>query len=106
MSANLSPLQSLRHALASSLSDPRTVAAEALRNANSNASHNTYLTTYDAESLQRAEQLPSLFPDPQNRPVLFGIPISIKDCFDLAGSVTTCGSRFYAQNNPIAEKNS
>lgn len=106
MSANLSPLQSLRHALASSLSDPRTVAAEALRHANSNASHNTYLTTYDAESLQRAEQLPSLFPDPQNRPVLFGIPISIKDCFDVAGSVTTCGSRFYAQHNPIAEKNS
>jgi aspartyl-tRNA(Asn)/glutamyl-tRNA(Gln) amidotransferase subunit A len=37
---------------------------------------------------------------------LYGTPISIKDCFDVAGSVTTCGSRFYAQHNSIATKNS
>ena len=58
------------------------------------------------ESSHRAEQLPSLFPDTQNRPPLYGIPISIKDCFDVAGNVTTCGSRFYAEINPPAEKNS
>ncbi|MEI9978985.1 MAG: amidase [Edaphobacter sp.] len=37
---------------------------------------------------------------------LENIPISLKDCFDLEGTVTTLGSRFYAQHNPIAEKNS
>jgi aspartyl-tRNA(Asn)/glutamyl-tRNA(Gln) amidotransferase subunit A len=106
MSANLSPLQSLRRELASSLTDTRAIAAEAARNANKNALHNTYLTSYPAESLQRAEQLPNIFPNAKSRPPLYGIPISIKDCFDIAGSVTSCGSRFYAQHNPIAEKNS
>jgi Asp-tRNA(Asn)/Glu-tRNA(Gln) amidotransferase A subunit family amidase len=106
MPANPSPLQSLRHLLASPLTDMQAVAAEAARNANSNASHNTFITSYATESLQRAEQLPQIFPDSQNRPALYGIPISIKDCFDVAGSITTCGSSFYAEHNPIAEKNS
>jgi aspartyl-tRNA(Asn)/glutamyl-tRNA(Gln) amidotransferase subunit A len=106
MPANLSPLQSLRHELASSLTDTRTIAAEAARNSNKNASHNTYLARYSAESLQRAEQLPQIFSDAKSRPPLYGVPISIKDCFDVAGSVTSCGSRFYAQHNPIAAKNS
>jgi aspartyl-tRNA(Asn)/glutamyl-tRNA(Gln) amidotransferase subunit A len=106
MPSNPSPLQALRQALASSLTNPQTVTAEATRNANGNTSHNTYLTLYSSESQHRAEQLPNLFPDVQNRPLLYGVPISIKDCFDVAGSVTTCGSRFYAQHNPPATKNS
>jgi aspartyl-tRNA(Asn)/glutamyl-tRNA(Gln) amidotransferase subunit A len=101
-----SPIDSLRQALASSLTDPRTVASEALRKANANTSQNTYITPYTSESLHRAEQLPSLFPNALSRPPLYGIPISIKDCFDVAGSLTTCGSRFYAQHNPPAAKNS
>jgi Asp-tRNA(Asn)/Glu-tRNA(Gln) amidotransferase A subunit family amidase len=103
MPANLSPLHSLRQELASS---PTAIAKRFAANANSNASRNTYITPYSTESLDRAGQLPNLFPDPQNRPPLYGIPISIKDCFDVAGSVTTCGSRFYADLNPPAAKNS
>ena len=106
MPSNPSPLQALRHALASSLTSPQAVAAEAALNANGNTSHNTYLTLYTSESQHRAEQLPELFPDPQSRPLLYGVPISIKDCFDVAGSITTCGSRFYAQHNSSAAKNS
>ena len=106
MPGNPSPLLSLRRALASDSTGPSEVAAEAAHLANSNASGNTYLTLFAAESLQRAEQLPSLFPNPKSRPALYGVPISIKDCFDVAGSVTTCGSRFYAQHNSIATKNS
>jgi Asp-tRNA(Asn)/Glu-tRNA(Gln) amidotransferase A subunit family amidase len=108
MPANPSPLQSLRDEFASS-SSPQTPSAIAFRfeaNADSNASHNTYITPYATESLHRAEQLPHLFPDAETRPPLYGVPISIKDCFDVAGSVTTCGSRFYAQHNPVATKNS
>ena len=106
MSSTPSPLQALRNELASSHIDPQRVATEAARNANTNTSRNVYLTSYATESVQRAEELPQLFPDPQNRPSLYSVPISIKDCFDVAGSVTSCASRFYAQHNPPAEKNS
>jgi Asp-tRNA(Asn)/Glu-tRNA(Gln) amidotransferase A subunit family amidase len=106
MLSNPSPLQALREALASSLTDPRTIATEAARRANSNASRNVYLTSYATDSLHRAEQLPQIFPDPKSRPSLYGVPISIKDCFDVTGSVTSCASRFYTQLNPPAEKNS
>lgn len=106
MPSNPSPLQTLRQTIASSLAGPQTVAAEAARNANGSASHNTYLTLYTSESAHRSEQLDSLFPDAQSRPSLYGVTISIKDCFDVAGSITTCGSRFYAQHNAPATKNS
>ncbi len=33
------------------------------------------------------------------RPNLWGLPISVKDCFDLAGSPTTCGIHFYRDLN-------
>jgi Asp-tRNA(Asn)/Glu-tRNA(Gln) amidotransferase A subunit family amidase len=101
-----SPLQSLRDELAPSSTAPSTIAFRFAANANSNASSNTYITPYIAESLQRAEQLPQLFPSAKSRPALYGIPVSIKDCFDVAGTVTTCASRFYAQQNPVAAKNS
>jgi Asp-tRNA(Asn)/Glu-tRNA(Gln) amidotransferase A subunit family amidase len=106
MPANPSPLQSLRDELTSSSTAPSTIAVRFAANVNSNASHNTYLGSYSTEALHRAEQLPRIFPDEQSRPPLYGIPISIKDCFDIAGTITTCGSSFYAQHNPPATKNS
>ena len=106
MTNDLSPLASLRHALASSDSYIDTIATLAAAKANSSASHNTYIALQTAESLQRAEQLPSLYPDVNDRPPLYGTTISIKDCFDVEGTITTCGSRFYAQFNPVAANNS
>ena len=106
MTNSASPLASLRHALATSATNPRTIAAEAARKANGNASRNTYLVSFADESLRRAEQLEQIFPAPDNRPALYGIPISIKDCFDVIGSVSSCGSRFYAQHLPVASTNS
>jgi Asp-tRNA(Asn)/Glu-tRNA(Gln) amidotransferase A subunit family amidase len=106
MPANPSPLQSLRDELASSSTTLPTIAVRFAANANSNASHNTYLGSYSTEALHRAQQLPRIFPDEPSRPPLYGIPISIKDCFDVAGTITTCGSSFYAQHNPPATKNS
>jgi aspartyl-tRNA(Asn)/glutamyl-tRNA(Gln) amidotransferase subunit A len=38
------------------------------------------------------------------RPALWGLPISVKDCFDLAGSPTTCGVHFYRDLNGIATR--
>src|SRR5271156_5066634 len=106
MTNDLSPLASLRHALASSDTYIDTIATLAAAKANSSASHNTYIALQAAESLQRAEQLPSLYPDANDHPPLYGTTISIKDCFDVEGTITTCGSRFYAQFNPIAANNS
>jgi len=40
------------------------------------------------------------------RPALWGLPISVKDCFDLAGSPTTCGVRFYGDLNGTAARDS
>jgi Asp-tRNA(Asn)/Glu-tRNA(Gln) amidotransferase A subunit family amidase len=106
MTTTPSPLTSLRHAIASSETDPYTIARAAAGKANSNTSHNTYLTITTIESLRRAEQLPNLFANVQSRPPLYGIPISLKDCFDLAGTATSCGSRYYEQLHPIATENS
>src|SRR5437899_4645307 len=106
MPANPSPLQSLRDELASSSTLPSTIAARFAAKANSSASHNTYLASYSTEALPRADRLPKIFPEEPSRPPLYGIPTSIKDCFDVAGTITTCGSSFYAHHNPPAIKNS
>ena len=84
MPAMPTPLQSLRQELAPSSTAPATIAFRFAANANSNASRNTYITPFTEESLQRAEQLPHLFPHAKSRPALYGIPVSIKDCFDVA----------------------
>ena len=94
-----SPLQILATQI-----DPLVAAKNAAAHANQNASHNTYITLLTQQSLLRAEQLPHL--RREKRPPLYGIPVSVKDCFDVVGTVTACGSRFYAQHNPPAEKNS
>ena len=106
MTTTPSPLTSLRRAITLSETDPRAVASESASKANGNASHNTYITLTTAELLRRAEQLPKDFAEAKNRPPLYGVPISIKDCFDVAGTITSCGSRYYAQLNPRARENS
>jgi Asp-tRNA(Asn)/Glu-tRNA(Gln) amidotransferase A subunit family amidase len=40
------------------------------------------------------------------RPNLWGIPVSVKDCFDLAGTPTTCGVKFYNEVNGIRPQDS
>jgi aspartyl-tRNA(Asn)/glutamyl-tRNA(Gln) amidotransferase subunit A len=40
------------------------------------------------------------------RSALWRLPISVKDCFDLAGSPTSCGVHFYRDRNGIAARDS
>ena len=90
-------------------SSPRTpveLAQEAVSRANSNAGKNVFLAMDPQRTLAEAEALTDRFPNPEQRPVLFGVPVAVKDCFDVAGYVTTCGSRFYAEKNGIARKDS
>ncbi len=100
-----SPVQQLSDQLARGDITPRAAAEQALSCANSNASHNVYLA-FDAEKVRdEADALPRRFPrDP--KPLLYGVPVSIKDCFDVAGFPTTLGSRFYAERNGVAREDS
>jgi aspartyl-tRNA(Asn)/glutamyl-tRNA(Gln) amidotransferase subunit A len=105
MSAASSALHQLREGLRSGLVTPRAAVEQALSRANSNAGHNVYLALDGERALREADLLPQRFPDAA-KPPLYGLPVSLKDCFDLAGFITTAGSRFYAQHNAAAVEDS
>jgi aspartyl-tRNA(Asn)/glutamyl-tRNA(Gln) amidotransferase subunit A len=105
----MSPTNASIHATrAALLDDPAQIphtAQNALAHANSNQSRNTYLWRDESWTLSEAERAVALLADAQSSP-LCGIPISVKDCFDLAGSPTSCGTLFYRDHNGIAEQDS
>ena len=98
------PLQELRAALVSGETTPRTAAEQALSRANSNRNRNVFLAL-DAEGVLREADALARFCDAP-KPLLYGLPIALKDCFDLAGFVTSCGSSFYAGKNDVAQEDS
>jgi Asp-tRNA(Asn)/Glu-tRNA(Gln) amidotransferase A subunit family amidase len=100
-----SPLQQLTEQLARGDITPRAVAEAALARANSNADRNVYLALDPEKVHQEADALPSRFPHAA-KPILYGVPVSIKDCFDVVGFPTTLGSRFYAARNGVAREDS
>jgi aspartyl-tRNA(Asn)/glutamyl-tRNA(Gln) amidotransferase subunit A len=104
-----SPLQQLRERLRSGGATPRQLAEEALGRANRNAGRNIYLAWNPAWTLQEAQRVEQRIEQSgaeiENGP-LFGLPVSLKDCFDLAGFTTTAGTKFYAEKNPPAEADS
>ncbi len=111
MAAPLGNLRSLRSALANKLITPTKLAETALANANQNPGRNTYLwrdPEWTMAEAERAEAVPACegeaFGD--GRATLWGLPVSVKDCFDLAGSPTTCGTKFYEEKNGIATRES
>ena len=105
MTIRATPLQTLRAALASGETSPRVVAEQALARANSNAGRNVYISLQSEWTLRAAETLPERS-SAAAKPLLFGLPVSLKDCFDLSGFVTTCGSKFYAQRDGLAREDS
>lgn len=91
---------SLRSALADGTLRPSVLAGLALARSGQNAGHNTYLwqdSEWTLAEAARAEAMPrgvgGQFGD--GRGALWGLPISVKDCFDLAGAPTSCGVHFY-----------
>jgi Asp-tRNA(Asn)/Glu-tRNA(Gln) amidotransferase A subunit family amidase len=111
MPASSWTIRSLRSALAQGQTRPTALAAEALANSNQNTSHNTYLWRDPAWTLAeaaRAEAIPTGEGGPfgDGRNALWGLPISVKDCFDLAGAPTTCGVQFYRDLHGIAANDS
>src|SRR6202167_5560383 len=99
------PLQQPPEQLACGNITPLPAAEAALARANSNASGNVYIALDSERVRQEADTLPQRFP-PAAKPPLYGVPVSIKDCFDVAGFPTTLGSRFYAERNATAREDS
>jgi Asp-tRNA(Asn)/Glu-tRNA(Gln) amidotransferase A subunit family amidase len=90
--------------LASGEVSPRGMAEQALSRANSNAGKNVYIGLDPARVLREAEELPGRFPGA--KPMLYGLPVSVKDLFDLEGVPTSGGSRFYAQHGVVVQRDS
>jgi Asp-tRNA(Asn)/Glu-tRNA(Gln) amidotransferase A subunit family amidase len=95
-------LRALRRALADGKATPSQLAELALSRANGNAGHNTYLwqdAAWTHAEAERAEAIPRKegLPFGDGRNALWGLPVSVKDCFDLAGAPTTVGVRFNAE---------
>ena len=87
---------------------------EALRLSNSGGLSNTYLWQ-DAEWTKRearraveanVSRAKGKFGNFFSHPILWGVPISVKDCFDLAGAPTSCGTKYYRALNGTAAKDS
>jgi Asp-tRNA(Asn)/Glu-tRNA(Gln) amidotransferase A subunit family amidase len=98
----LTPIAALRERYLHRQTTPAAELNETFARSNSNASENTYLSQNKFWSLNQASRLNL---DDAAEPFLFGIPVSLKDCFDLAGSRTSSGSRFY-QSLPSAKEDS
>jgi aspartyl-tRNA(Asn)/glutamyl-tRNA(Gln) amidotransferase subunit A len=104
-------LRDLRIALANGATTPVELATLALSRSNQNASRNTYLWQNPEWTLAEAKRAGSMprgsggvFGD--GRSPLWGIPVSLKDCFDLAGAPTSCGTIFYRDLHGIATRDS
>jgi aspartyl-tRNA(Asn)/glutamyl-tRNA(Gln) amidotransferase subunit A len=104
-------IRNLREQLASGEVRPSKLAREALARSNQGLHRNTYLWQNEAWTLaeaERAEMLPRTKGGPfgDDRGALWGLPVSLKDCFDLRGAVTSCGVRFYRELNGAAAQDS
>jgi aspartyl-tRNA(Asn)/glutamyl-tRNA(Gln) amidotransferase subunit A len=104
-------IRALRSALANGITQPSRIANQALANSNQNPGRNTYLwqdREWTRAEAARVEAMPKGEGGPfgDGRNTLWGLPISVKDCFDLAGAPTTCGVTFYRDRNGIAGRDS
>jgi Asp-tRNA(Asn)/Glu-tRNA(Gln) amidotransferase A subunit family amidase len=111
LASSFASIRALRSALANRITTPSRLAGQALANSNQNPGHNTYLwqnPEWTRVEAVRVEAIPasegSAFGD--GRDTLWGLPISVKDCFDLAGAPTTCGVNLYRRLNGIAARDS
>lgn len=84
---------------------PRAVLERALARANSNTGRNVFIALDAEKALRDAEELPARFHSTE-KPALYGLPVSLKDLFDLQGFPTSCGAKFYAEHGGVASADS
>ena len=100
-----SPLAELAARLEAGQTTPGETARETLKHSNQNAGGNVYLaldTDWTFDEARRAEERFRRV----RRPPLYGLPVSLKDCFDLEGFRTSAGTRFYSERNEPAPSDS
>jgi Asp-tRNA(Asn)/Glu-tRNA(Gln) amidotransferase A subunit family amidase len=83
--------------------DHRALAAATLERVNGNASENSYVTFRSDEVRTR---LNAFRENNAATASLFGIPVSVKDCFAVENYPTSVGSRFYHERNGTAVQDS
>jgi Asp-tRNA(Asn)/Glu-tRNA(Gln) amidotransferase A subunit family amidase len=103
MDTGFGSIAALRAAYARGDAKPGTVLEEAMQRANSNAGGNVYLEMQSEWS--RAEAARLRREEMEWKP-LWGVPVSLKDCFELGGFGTSCGSKFYREQNGVASEDS
>lgn len=81
----------------------RDLAGVALAKANSSPAKNTYLSIDEGDIEQ---QLSAPHSGTGESSLLRGIPISVKDCFDVRGYRTSVGSRYYLETSDIKPEDS
>src|ERR1700730_6229189 len=103
-----SPVTDVRQKVIDGEVTARELASAALAKANSSPASNTYLAIDEGDV---AKQLSTSSPGAGESHLLRGIPISVKDCFDVRGYRTSIGSRYYldtsdtkAQDSAIVER--
>src|SRR5215467_2324248 len=94
-------VQELRKRYGVGQADPVEELKSMAARANSNAGKNVYLGRDEAWSQREAERLSR---DAIAGQPLWGVPVAIKDCFDVEGFVTTCGSKWLAGQHGVASK--
>lgn len=104
-------IRALREALATESINPIELSKLALSRSNRNRNHNTYLWQDEAwtrAEAERAATIPRTAGGPfgDGRAALWGVPVSVKDCFDLAGAPTSCGVKLYRDLNGVAAQDS
>ncbi|HEV2326893.1 MAG TPA: amidase [Terracidiphilus sp.] len=103
-------VRSIRTALAEGKFNP-SLLAEPILGGSLQHSRTVYLwknAAWTRSEAERADAMPRGEGGPfgDGRSALWGLPVSVKDCFDLAGAPTTVGVRFYAELNGNAPRDS
>jgi Asp-tRNA(Asn)/Glu-tRNA(Gln) amidotransferase A subunit family amidase len=101
-----SPISALFAAYKSGQTEPVSEVQACLSHANGNAGRNTYITLDRDWSLAEARRQMARAASNEAPLPLFGLPVSLKDCFDLTGFPTSSGSRFYAGHLQTASADS
>lgn len=101
-----SPIAALLAAFNDKKTDPIAQVRRCLDRANSNASRNTYISFDRTWTEREAQRQTDRVASGSASLPLCGVPVSLKDCFDLAGFPTSCGSKFYATHRQNASTDS
>ena len=106
MTPRPSPIAALLAAYKSGHTNPADQLQTALTRVNGNASRNTYLALDPAWTLSEAQRQIERAASAEHSLPLYGLPVSLKDCFDLTGFPTSSGSKFYAGHKQKAPADS